>query len=296
MGILTVFFMKENQALKTAYSGIEGSFAEIAAWKICPDSERVPFRTFAEAYHAVEEGACDMAVLPIENSYAGEVGTVSDLMFHGSLHVSGVYELPVSHCLLGVPGSTKETVQTVISHPQALEQCDSYLLAGHFNRVPHENTARAAKEVAKRGDPTVGAIASAETAELYGLIVLERYINDRADNTTRFAVLERGERTVHTTSEEEPVCSILLFTVRDGAGTLARALSVLADFGYNMRVIRSRPLKNRSWAYYFYTEVDGNLFSEKGERMLSGLSYECGEMKVAGTFVPGKSLNAERES
>ncbi|MBR6451429.1 MAG: bifunctional chorismate mutase/prephenate dehydratase [Lachnospiraceae bacterium] len=281
--------------MKIAYSGIEGSFAQIAAWRIAPDSESVPYRTFAQAYRAVEEGACDMAVLPIENSYAGEVGTVSDLLFHGSLLVSGVYELPVSHCLLGVPGSTRDTVKTVISHPQALEQCDSYLSANGLARLPHENTARAAKEVASRGDVTVGAIASAETAELYGLIVLERYINDQVDNTTRFALLERGERTMHT-EEEEPVCSILLFTVRDGAGTLARALSVLADFGYNMRVIRSRPLKNKSWAYYFYTEVDGNLFSEKGERMLSGLSYECGEMKVAGTFIPGKSLKTERES
>ncbi|MBR5733535.1 MAG: chorismate mutase, partial [Lachnospiraceae bacterium] len=112
-----------SEGLRVAYSGIEGSFASICAGRIFPEASRIPYKCFADAYNAVRSGECDLAVLPIENSYAGEVGQVADLMFDGDLFINGVYELPVSQCLLGVPGATADTIKTVISHPQALDQC-----------------------------------------------------------------------------------------------------------------------------------------------------------------------------
>ncbi len=290
--------METEESMKVSYSGIEGSFAGIAASLICPDAERISYRTFQEAYGAVEQGVCDLAVLPIENSYAGEVGQVTDLMFQGDLHVAGVYELPVVHCLMGVKGCSVETVRTVISHPQALEQCSNYIFSHGFITESCENTARAAKETAKRADTSVAAIASSLTAKLYGLTILQEHINDSPDNTTRFAVLEKMEQSLSDDMDmcynvEDNVNSILMFTVRHTSGTLARALSVLSDFGYNMRMIRSRPLKNRNWEYYFYTEVEGSLYTEKAKQMLSGLKYECGELKVLGTYRPGEQLPRE---
>ena len=182
-------------------------------------------------------------------------------------------------------------IQTVVSHPQALEQCSVFIERHGFETITDENTARAARHVAKEGNPMKAAIASEETAKLYGLHVIEDHINDSPDNTTRFAVFKKADRGYNESGEESgKVNSILLFTVRHESGTLARALSVLSDFGYNMRIIRSRPLKNKNWEYYFYTEVEGDLFSEKGKQMLSGLKYECGELKVVGTYEPGLTI------
>ncbi len=280
-----------SDQIKIAYSGIEGSYADIAAAHICPEAERIAFRSFHKAYAAVEEGTCDLAVLPIENSYAGEVGAVTDLMFHGNLAVRDVYELQIRHCLLGLAGSTIDSVKTVVSHPQALEQCSVFIEKHGFATSAYENTARAARFIASQNDISKAAIASSDTAKLYGLQVLEKNINDSPDNTTRFAVFQKTDKVQHDPfAEGEKINSILLFTVRHQSGTLARALSVLSDFGYNMRIIRSRPLKNRNWEYYFYIEVEGDLFSEKGKQMLSGLQYECGEIKVLGTYRPGLTI------
>ena len=289
---------------RIAYSGIEGSFASIAVGRLFPEAEKRACHSFREAYEKVVDGSCDAAVLPIENSYAGEVGQVSDLMFAGDLVVAGVYELAISQCLLGVPGATEETIRTVISHPQALEQCAEYVAQRDMTTIPFENTARAAREVSRRGDPTVGAIASAETAELYGLSILDRDINESAHNTTRFAVFVRKDREApvrdqvrhgsEKTTELEGALrdektaenTILLFTLKHVAGALARAVSIIGLHDFNMRVIRSRPVKDVNWQYYFYTELEGSLDTEDGRAMLMVLGSACELIKVVGTYRP----------
>lgn len=155
--------------MKIAYSGVEGAFANIAASRIFPDGHLVSFGDFEEAYNAVVDGECDCCVLPIENSFAGEVGQVMDLMFQGSLYINGVYGLPVVQNLLALPGTKMSDIKEVVSHPQALSQCAAYITKHGYSMRQSSNTARAAKEVVERGDPHVAAIASAETAELYGL-------------------------------------------------------------------------------------------------------------------------------
>lgn len=278
--------------IRVAYSGIEGSFANISCRKLFPNAEKVSCMNFAEAYNKVVDGKCDFAVLPVENSYAGEVGQVLDLLFDGDLFVNGVYELGISHCLLGVEGSTVDTITTVISHPQALEQCDEFIFAHKYHTIQAVNTARAAKGVAENKDITVGAIASQETAELYGLKVLENGINKSNINVTRFAVLSKGKssladdngRLLGTISGNNTF--ILMFIVKHEAGTLANALSVIAEYGYNMRVIRSRPLKEKNWQYYFYAEVEGDVLSDNGEKMLKALEEHCEAVKVVGSYKP----------
>lgn len=281
-----------EQKLKIAYSGIEGSFAAMAVGGIFPEAEKISCRTFREAYDAVGNGLAEAAVLPIENSYAGEVGQVSDLMFSGSLQVIGVYELSISQCLLGIEGSAVESIKTVISHPQALEQCGEYIAHHGFESIPYENTARAAKEVSDRKDVAVGAIASSETAKLYGLSILQYDINESSQNVTRFAVFTRRDSTNEATekAKQTPKNTIMIFTIRDFAGALARAISIIGKHNYNMRVIRSRPVKEFNWQYYFYTEIEGVLDSEEGWRMLEQLKTACEKIKVIGTYTPDERI------
>ena len=275
-----------------SYSGIEGSFAAIATQEIFTDQERLSCRTFREAYEKVEKGECDACVLPIENSYAGEVGQVSDLMFSGKLMVSGVYELRISQCLLGVKGSSNETVRKVISHPQALEQCGDYLARYGYEVIPYENTARAAREVAQSADITMAAIGSRGAAELYGLEILAEDINESAQNVTRFAVFVRPD----VVEKMQPMKNtILIFTIRDFVGALARAISIIGKHNYNMRVIRSRPVKDVNWQYYFYTEIEAHLDTEEGWRMLEQLKTACELIKVIGTYTPGVRIGEKEK-
>jgi len=276
------------EGVKVAYSGIEGSFASISAERILPDATRISYGSFSEAYNAVCMGECDFAVLPIENSYAGEVGAVTDLMFKGDLYVNGVYELGVSQCLLGVKDATLESIKSVISHPQALDQCNEYIKRHDLKSQTAENTAIAAREIAEKNDITLGAIASKEAAKLYGLTILDYDINESAQNTTRFAVFSKNRDVMKNNDIYSTF--ILMFTVKNEAGSLARAIAILGNHGYNMKVIRSRPVKNENWQYYFYTEVEGRIASQEGEKMLNDLEKECDMFKVIGTYRPDERI------
>lgn len=288
MGISKRYQQRLMTGIRVSYSGIEGSFASISARKIFPEAEKVPCMNFKEAYDAVVSGDCDFAVLPIENSYAGEVGQVSDLIFDGDLFVNGVYELGVSQCLLGVPGTTIDSIKTVVSHPQALEQCNEYIFNHRYHSIQAENTARAAKEVAEKGDITIAAIASSETAELYGLDILEHDINKSNINVTRFAVLSKCRDLMKSNNEFSTF--LLMFIVKHEAGSLAQALSIIGEYGFNMRVIRSRPLKDHNWEYYFYAEIEGKLSSEGTDEMLQALKAHCEELKVVGSYKPNTRI------
>lgn len=268
--------------LRVAYSGVEGAFAHIAAKRIFSDGTPVAYPSFEDAYRAVETGACDVAVLPIENSAAGEVGLVLDLMFSGSLHVNGVYDLPVVQNLLGVPGASLGDVKTVISHSQALSQCHAYIRAHGFETQSAVNTAVAARQVAQLGDPSVAAIASDETAELYGLDVIDHDINEDRSNTTRFAVFSRVENNADGAGDVGAF--ILMFTVKDEAGGLAKAINIISAYDYNMRVLRSHPVKDLPWHYYFYAEVEGDDTSDNGRRMVNALKGACPTVKVVGRY------------
>ena len=279
------------EGMSVAYSGVEGAFADIAARRIFPDAVHTGYPDFSAAYRAVERGECECAVLPIENSYAGVVGQVMDLMFEGDLYVNGIYALPVTQNLLGVPGASIQEVRTVISHPQALDQCANYLRVHGWETVQATNTALAARQVAMNRDASVAAIASVETAALYGLDVLDHDINESNTNTTKFAVFSRVEQ--KPMGDESKF--LLLFTVNDVAGALAKAINVIADHGFNMKVLRSRPVRGRAWQYYFYVEAEGDETAENGRRMLKELASQCETLKIAGHYTAEVSLKQNRQ-
>ena len=281
MSVSRAYQFRMQNGLKVAYSGVEGAFAHIAAGRIFPESDRVSYSDFKAAYDSVARGESDVAVLPIENSYAGEVGQTIDLIFSGSLYINGIYELDIHQNLLGVPGATVEDIRRVTSHPQALSQCHDYIKMRGLETEEANNTALAAKTVAETKDKSLGAIASVETAEIYGLKVLEANINKSGENTTRFAVLSKVRAASPTLSN-----TVLMFTVKHEAGSLANAIGIIGQYGYSMTALRSRPMKKHSWQYYFYVEIEGTTDTENGRRMIEELGRVCDELKVAGTFAP----------
>ena len=274
---------KLMEGMRVAYSGTEGAFSHIATGKLFPTARKIAYRDFISAYRAVENGECDVAVLPTENSYNGEVGQVTDLMFSGTLYVNGMTDLAVSQDLLAPRGATLETVKEVISHPQALGQCANYIHNHGFAQREYANTALAAKLVAERGDTSLAAIASSEAAEIFGLEVLDHDINESRNNTTRFAVFSRSENPLD--SSAMGVHTLLLFTVRNEAGALAKAIDIIGKHGFNMRALRSRPMKELLWQYYFYVEAEGNVNTPAGADMMKELSRYCDRLRAVGTYV-----------
>lgn len=285
MSVSRAYQYRMQSGLKVAYNGVPGAFAHIAAGRIFPDSNRISCRDFKAAYDSVVNGECDVAVLPIENSYAGEVGQTIDLIFSGGLFINGIYELEIHQNLLGTLDATVEDIKKVTSHPQALSQCHDYITFRGFDTEEANNTAVAAKAVSDKKDKTLGAIASVETAEINGLKVLELNINKNGENTTRFAVLSKVKANLPSFSN-----SVLMFTVKHEAGSLANAISIIGKYGYNMTALRSRPLKKHSWQYYFYIEIDGSTETEEGGKMLEELNKVCDKLKVAGTFAPHSEI------
>lgn len=273
---------KIMEGLRVAYCGTEGAFAHIAASKIFPSAEKIAFGSFKKAYEAAESGACDCAVLPVENSFAGDVDQVNDLMFTGSLFVNGMYDLAVTHDLLGIPGTTLKDITTVVTHPQALSQCASFIKENGWTEIEYSNTALAAEYVKQKNDKRIAAIASAETAQLMGLDVVARSINDDRTNTTRFAVFSRTESRA-ADHGSKPLFS-LVFTARNEAGALAEALSIVGRHGFNMRTLRSRPMKELLWKYYFYVEAEGDIHGEEGRKCLEEMKSCCDKIKVVGSY------------
>lgn len=286
-------FVRHNMALSralqqaligrdtVAYQGVEGAFSHIALGKLFPHARAVGFPAWADVFEAVENGDAEYGVLPFENSSAGDVSEVLDLcFFHPNLWVCDVYDLPVGQNLLGVPGAGLGDVKTVLSHPQALHQCAGFLKMMQLAQREAANTAFAAREVAQKGDKTLAAIASKQTAELYGLHVLAENINGSDDNTTRFIVIGKTPRAKGNRFS-------LLFTVDHKAGALARVMRVIGEEGFNLECIKSRPMPHVAWEYYFYAELVGDYSGQAARTLLDKLSAVCRTVRVLGVYRRG---------
>ena len=284
IGLSCAYQGRLMEGMQVAYCGAEGAYAYIAARRMFPEARLVSYPDFVAAYRAVERGEADSVVLPLENSYAGEVGTVMDLLFSGELFINQVLDLDISHSLLGVESATVDTVKTVVSHPQALHQCDDYIRRHGFNTESYSNTALAAEWVRQANDITLGAIASEEAAEIFGLRVLDRDINTAKNNTTRFAALSRTQNQLKNKGKREDENFVLVFTVQNDAGSLAQTLNIIGAHGYNMRTLRSRPMKNLSWKYFFYVEAEGSINTTDGREMLQELSATCAKLRLVGSY------------
>lgn len=270
--------------LKIAYSGIEGAYGYIVASRMYPKCELVSNSNFAKAFKSVENGECDRAVLPIENSFAGDVGEVMDLIFSGSLYINRIFDLEVEHNLMVNEGVKLSDVEIIVSHPQALAQCSKFIEQCNCKTIEEVNTAFAAKRLKESMDKKMAVIASKETADAYGLTILKEKINNSDLNTTRFASFSRilsNYKNVGASKKN----FIMVFTVKNVAGALAKCLDIIGAHGFNMRNLRSRPMKDLMWTYYFFCEIEGDLESDDAKNMLVALKTFCDRLKIVGNYI-----------
>ena len=263
---------------RAAYQGVEGAFAHIALKALFPHAEAVSFPTWDEVFDAVEKGDAAHGVVPFENSHAGDVSAVLDLCYnHPALWVVGVYDLPISQNLLVLPGTQLSDLKMVYSHQQAIAQSETFLKQFRLPASAMPNTALAAKFVAESGDKTKAAIASAETAQLYGLDVLVPSINTDGDNTTRFIVLSREKPTAGNRFS-------LLFTVDNKPGKLGEVIQIIGRSGFNMESIKSRPMPHVPFEYYFYVELVGDPTADETGALLQQLDRTCRTVRLLGVY------------
>ena len=273
-------------ALRASFQGTDGAYSHIAARKYftvrSPEMEFIGTETFAEALELAETGKVGYAVLPIENTTAGSINQVYDLLRNTSLEIVGEEILQVRHCLAGMPGSSIEGIRRVLSHPQGLIQCANFIatLKG-IEQVAFIDTAAAAQEVTRVGDPTQAAISSEEAAEVYGLEILAHGIADQDENWTRFVVISGIEIEI---DPRIPAKTSLVFTTRHHQGALAECLNLLAEHGLNLSKLESRPVPRRPWEYLFYVDVEGTLQTDNAALSIAELRRMCPYLRVLGTY------------
>ncbi len=259
--------------------GVDGSFSAIAARRMFQNGDFHFTERFADVFKSVAEGKTDFGVIPIENSWAGSVHESFDLMMKYRLHIVCAVELPIHHCLVGVKGAPIDGIRQVVSHPQGLAQCGDYITAHGYESISYSNTATAAMDVAKHGDPTVAAIASEETAALYGLEVLERDIQSSSANVTRIIAISRD---LNIADNADRIS--LIFTVPNVTGSLYRLLARFALCGLNLTKLESRPTKDRNFDYYFYLDFTGSVGQENTLDLLCALEEELPVFNFLGNY------------
>lgn len=276
----------DDRPLVVAFQGTEGAYGHQAARQHFGVTRRPvlfkAYRSFRETLEAVQEGHVQRAVLPIENSTAGSVYEVYDLLFRMNLSIVGEEIVEIEHCLLGLPGATVDGLRRVHSHPQALAQCSEFL--AELKQAEPEaaaNTALAAARVAELADVHQGAIASEDAGERFGLMVLRRDIANQAVNLTRFVVVSA------TPLECDPLVEAkvsLVFGTRHERGALVRCLNVLADEALNLTKLESRPRPGMAWEYVFYVDVEGHLAEPRMQAALAGLASTTQSVRVLGCY------------
>ena len=269
--------------MKIAYQGEPGAYSDEAVAALFPEAEAVGYATFRLTFEALAIGAVAAAVLPVENTSAGVVQEVSDLLWElPGLRVVREHVQPVQHCLLGWPGP----VERALSHPQALAQCSRYLHARQIKPVAFHDTAGAARAVAEQRMPGTAAIASRAAAARYGLYVLAESIQDDSENRTRFVVVEKGSPGRPLQGSTLSKCS-LAFVAAHKPGSLAHALDCFARRNVNLTRLDSRPILGRPFEYRFYLDfsINGEVSApEAAEAALSDLEEAAAEIKLFGTY------------
>ena len=265
---------------KVAIQGIAGAYSEEAMRQYFgPDVESVPCRTLDELFPVVETGRADFGMLPVENAVAGWVGGAYELLLQRDLRINAEIILHVRHMLMAMPGTKLEDVKRVRSHPQALAQCQRYLSRHNMKPEPTFDTAGSARDLAANPEPGVAAIASALAAELYGLEILDRAIEDVHFNYTRFFVMGLDD----PPRAQRPKTSIV-FSTRHRPGALYKCMGEFASRGINLTKIESRPRRNEPWRYTFYVDFEGHCQDVECEAALVGLLRHSAYVKLLGSY------------
>ncbi len=270
----------EMDRARVVFQGAEGAFSQAAMHRYFGDQiNSFHVETFRDAFCAIEEGSADFAVLPIENSTAGIVNEIYDLLVEFENFIVGEQIIRIEHCLLGLPGTRIQDIRTVYSHPQSLMQSARYLSEHDWKQVSLQNNAFAARRVAEEGDRTQAAIAGEYAGKVYGLEVLKKPVNQSDTNSTRFIIIT-NQKIFRKEAGKVSIC----FEVPNESGSLYHMLSHFIYNNLNMTRIESRPIEGRNWEYRFFIDFDGNLADSAVKNALRGLREEARNMKVLGNY------------
>ena len=277
--ILNASSKMQTENVKVGYQGIKGGNGHEATLKLFPNSEAVNYKTFSDVFDAVDKGEIAYGVLPVENSTAGSVSAVYDLILKHRFYIVKALDLPIDYCLAGLKQSEFSDIEKVWSHPQSLSQCANYIARNNFDSTPFENTAVAAREVAKEKRLNVAAICSYKAAEEYGLKIIDNHLQDDKGNTTRFIVISK------TLCIPENANKIsLCFSLPHVTGSLYGLLCRFNSLGLNLTKIESRPRKGKDFEYLFYLDFSGSVHSDNVIDLISQLSEEMPEFSFLGNY------------
>ena len=272
-----------KDAQQIAYQGHPGAYSHLACTHVFPTGESRPYPSFVEAMQAAESGDCELAMIPLENSSAGRVEEIYRLIPRMSLHILGEHFEPVSHCLLGLPGSRIDELSVVASHPQALAQCFNHLQDLGIATEATLDTAGAALAVSKGGDPKRGAIASRLAAEMYGLEILRENLQDEAGNTTRFIILSRT-RSLPAQDPGIAYITSVLFRVRNIPAALYKSLGGFATNGVNLVKLESYTPGGNLNASQFHVDIEGHAEDPRLRLALGELGFFAEDVRLLGTY------------
>jgi len=277
--ILNASSKMQTENIKVGYQGIKGANGHEATLKLFPNGDAVNYKTFADVFDAVDREEVTYGVLPVENSTAGSVSAVYDLILKHRFYIVKALDLPIDYCLAGLKQSELSDIEKVWSHPQSLSQCANYISKNNFDSTPFENTAVAAREVANEKRLNVAAICSYKAAEEYGLKIIDNHLQDDKGNTTRFIVISK------TLCIPENANKIsLCFSLPHVTGSLYGLLCRFNSLGLNLTKIESRPRKGKDFEYLFYLDFSGSVHSDNVIDLISQLSEEMPEFSFLGNY------------
>ena len=268
------------QAPMVACQGVEGAYSQIACEKIFKNPFIFYFKNFEAVFNAIDQGMCQYGILPIENSTAGSVKKVYDLMIQHNFSIVRTFRLKVDHNLLVNPGTSLSDIKEIYSHEQAISQCGDFLqsLTG-VNVIPVANTALAAEMVAQSGRKDVAALSSRACAELYGLDCLASSVQDKGNNRTRFICISKNLE-IYPGSDKTSIMMIL----NHKPGALYTVLARLYTLGINVTKLESRPIPDREFEFMFYFDLETSIYSEEFVQLMCELDELCEEFKYLGSY------------
>ena len=268
------------QSAMVACQGVEGAYSQLACEKIFKNPMIMYFKNFDAVFSAIEKGMCQYGILPIENSTAGSVNQVYDLMIQHNFSIVRTFRLKVDHNLLVNPGARLEDIKEIYSHEQAISQC-----AGFLSRLPGvnvsavANTAVAAEMVAKSGRKDVAALSSRSCAQLYGLQNIASSVQDKGNNRTRFICISKNLE-IYPGSDKTSIMMIL----NHKPGALYKVLARLYTLGINVTKLESRPLPDREFEFMFYFDLETSIYSEEFVQLMCEIQDFCEDFKYLGSY------------
>lgn len=268
------------QAPMVACQGVEGAYSQIACEKIFKNPMIMYFKNFDAIFGAIEQGLCQYGILPIENSTAGSVKKVYDLMIHHNFSIVRTFRLKIDHNLLAKPGTKLSDIQEIYSHEQAINQCSDFLknMPG-VKIIPVENTAVAAQMVAQSQDNHAAAISSKGCEEIYGLCSLADSIQDKGNNRTRFICISKNLE-IYPGADKTSIMMVLPHK----PGTLYKVLARLYVLGINVIKLESRPIPDRDFEFMFYFDLETSIYSQEFVQLMCELDDLCEEFKYLGSY------------